>query len=287
MSKSKVYCEPFCIQKGYSFEIHHVSYQADDPYSCFMHFHQVHEIIVFEKIDGTYFYSQGQSQLKDQDIVFIPSLETHDFELTADTKSWYIIQFLPEFLSQQALPELDSFFQQGMHLRMDTSQLESFSIQVKWLLDSYQQDPYSEKSLTILKLILIWLAEHADPVKPPQLTTVQKSANYQRLQPVMNLFRHQAAVELPLDEAASLCHLSPSYFSRLFKSVFRCNFSEYANQHKLYSAARLLSQSNMSITDIAFELNFSSPSHFISLFKKQFGLTPKKYKTEMESRIRA
>lgn len=39
MSKEQVYCEPFCIEEGYQFEIHKVQYELNAPYTCFMHFH--------------------------------------------------------------------------------------------------------------------------------------------------------------------------------------------------------------------------------------------------------
>ena len=144
MAKQKVYREPFSIQKGYNFEVHHVSYQSNLGYSCFMHFHEVHEIIVFEKIDGVYFYSQGKSELQDHDIVFTPSMETHDFELEDKAKSWFIIQFLPEFLVSQKLHNAATFFQQGMHLRMSVEHFEALKTQVTWLFEAYQQNPQSD-----------------------------------------------------------------------------------------------------------------------------------------------
>ena len=250
-----------------------------------MHFHEVHEIIIFEEIDGIYFYNQGQSTLKDSDIVFTPSLETHDFELADKPKSWFIIQFLPSLLDEADLSVVSSFYHQGLHLRLDAENRKAVSQQVAWLFDSYRQNPHSVKSRALLNLLLIWLAEHAKPVVPPNIQTIKHSQGYERLQPVIELFRYNSSVELNLESAAELCNLSPSYFSRLFKRVFRCNFSEYLNQHRLYSAARMLGQSKRSITDISFELNFSSPSHFIALFRRQFGMTPKKYRAQLERRI--
>jgi AraC-like DNA-binding protein len=284
MYKNNVYCEPFCIQKGYDFEVHHVVYREDSPYSCFMHFHEVHELIVFDQIDGEFFYSQGKSQLQDQDLVFTSALETHDFELSPRVKSWHIIQFLPSVLVEKGMEKAELFFKYGMHLRLTPKDAADIQTLVKWLQVSYLTDPLSAKSHGLLRLLLNWIAEQAKPLKPPQAEALLASAGYVRVAPVVNLFRHNQAVELSLEQAAALCNLSPAYFSRLFKSVFRCNYSEYNVRHRLYSAARLLSQSRMSITDISYELNFSSPSHFISLFKKQFGVTPKKYKTTVIQR---
>ncbi|MGM8228650.1 helix-turn-helix transcriptional regulator [Cellvibrio sp. ARAG 10.3] len=281
MNKNNVYCEPFCIQKGYEFEVHHVVYSKDSPYSCFMHFHEVHELIVFDTIDGAFFYSQGKSILQDQDLVFTPALETHDFELSNRAKSWYIIQFLPSVLLDPGLVQADAFFKGGMHLRLQREDAEAIQTMTRWLLDSYQLSPSSDRSNALLRLLLCWVAERAEPVKPPHYEVIVKSASYAKLTPVVNLFRHNQCVNLSLEQAAALCCLSPAYFSRLFKSVFRCNYSDYNVKHRLYSAARLLSQSNFSVTDISYELSFSSPSHFIAQFKKQFGVTPKKYKTTL------
>jgi len=284
MGKNNVYCEPFCIQHGYDFEIHHVVYSEDSPYSCFMHFHEVHELIVFDSIEGTFFYSQGKSALCDQDLVFTPALETHDFELSSRNKSWYIIQFLPAILLAPGLEQAENFFKYGMHLRLKAEDASAIQTLSKWLLDSYRESPSSNRSQALLRALLTWVAERATPLKPPHYDTLLKSSGYVKLEPVINLFRHNKSVELSLDQAAELCCISPAYFSRLFKSVFRCNYSDYNVKHRLYSAARMLSQSQFSITEISYELNFSSPSHFISQFKKLFGVTPKKFKTTMRQR---
>ncbi|BFM20263.1 helix-turn-helix transcriptional regulator [Gilvimarinus japonicus] len=277
MKKSNIYCEPFCIRQGQNFEVHHVVYNHGDPYSCFMHFHEVHELIVFEEIEGSFFYNQGESALNDYDLVFTPALETHDFELTERPKSWHIVQFLPSVLEDPKLAGAADFFRYGMHMRLPAERKAQVAQATHWLLQAYGENPFSEKSQLLLGLLLTCVAECATPVQSPHTQPLQRAAGFERLTPIINLFRHKRSVELSLKEAAELCHLSPSYFSRLFKSVFRYSYSEYGIRHRLYSAARLLVQSELSITDIAYELGFSSPSHFISLFKKQFGVTPKKY----------
>ena len=285
MQKLDVYCEPFCLKEGYQFEVQHVVHGVDDVYSCFMHFHDVHELVIFEKVAGTYFNSQGQSELTTNDIVFTPSLETHDFNLQSGAKSWYIIQFSADFFERQGLTEILSFFQQGMHLRLSESHLVEVKQQLKWLMTSYHENPHSGKSITLLKLILFSLAEYATPTRTMNFQKIVMNASFDKMSPVIHLFHQDKSVDISLNEAAAMCHLSPSYFSRLFKRVFRCNFSEYSIQHKLYRAARLLGQSQFSVTDISYELNFSSPSHFIALFKKYFFITPHKYRAQMQNRI--
>ncbi|GLS83711.1 helix-turn-helix transcriptional regulator [Paraferrimonas haliotis] len=278
MAKQQVYCEPFCIEESHQFEIHHVDYGENDPYTCFMHFHEVHEIIIFEEIDGHYFFSQGESQLSNHDVVFTPALETHNFSLTRAQKSWYIIQFLPSVLDEPQFASIRNQFEHGVHWRLPRQKMNQLLQQTRWLYGAYQEEPTGIIGKSLLQLLLMWLAQYAQPV-----TTVAQpirySLGYEKLAPVVDKFRHRACVELSLVEAAALCHLSPSHFSRQFKKVFRCNYSQYQLRHKLYSAARLLSQSSKSITDISYELGFSSPSHFIAQFKRQFAQTPRAFRS--------
>jgi AraC-like DNA-binding protein len=246
-----------------------------------MHFHEVHEFIMFESITGQYFYSQGESGLEDNDIVFIPALETHDFDCADGEKSWYIIQFLPELFEHEDFADVRGIFTQALHLRLEPEHIKVVQQQLAWLNECYQRDPHSPLSLSLLKTLVLWVAEFSNPVGHNENKPITKSPGFKKLQPIIDLFRHNPSVDLSLNQAAEKCYLSPAYFSRLFKSVFRCNYSEYNLKHKLYSAARMISQTDKSITEISYELHFSSPSHFIAQFKKQFSVTPKKYRSEV------
>lgn len=51
--------------------------------------------------------------------------------------------------------------------------------------------------------------------------------------------------------------------------------TDYLTNLKLNEATRLL-KSN-SVTEVAYDLGYENISHFINLFRKKFGLTPKQY----------
>ena len=51
--------------------------------------------------------------------------------------------------------------------------------------------------------------------------------------------------------------------------------NEYYKSIKLTEAKKLLKNKN--VTEIAFDLGYENISHFISLFKDKYGMTPKKY----------
>ena len=81
-----------------------------------------------------------------------------------------------------------------------------------------------------------------------------------------------------MNDMARLCHLSPSYFSRLCRREMGENFINYVNRIKVQWAKERLRSSNDSVVQIAQELGYMDSSYFISVFKKFEGTTPLAYR---------
>jgi len=81
-----------------------------------------------------------------------------------------------------------------------------------------------------------------------------------------------------MSDMARLCHLSRSYFSRLFSRELGENFTNYVNRKKVQWAKERLRSSNDSVVQIAQELGYMDSSYFISVFKRFEGTTPLVYR---------
>lgn len=83
---------------------------------------------------------------------------------------------------------------------------------------------------------------------------------------------------ITIEDLAEYTNSSASYISRLFKEDLGVSTSDYIRSTKIEAAKNMLRYSNYSLIDIANYLAFSSQSHFIQLFQKETGMTPKKYR---------
>lgn len=80
---------------------------------------------------------------------------------------------------------------------------------------------------------------------------------------------------------AESLHITPQYLTRIVKGQTGQTVNGFINE-MLYSEARnLLSQSELSVQQIAAELCFSDASAFTKFFKKQAGQTPLKFREEV------
>jgi len=69
-----------------------------------------------------------------------------------------------------------------------------------------------------------------------------------------------------------------TYLCGLFKKEMNTTIGKFILSKRIEAAENMLKFSDYSATDICNYLAFNSHSHFISVFKKQTGLTPKEYR---------
>ena len=85
---------------------------------------------------------------------------------------------------------------------------------------------------------------------------------------------------MSVDAIATSTNYTHEYVSRKFKYYMGKSLKQYVNQARLAQAALLLATSDFSIEEIAFKSGFPSCSNFINAFKKEYGITPGKYRQE-------
>ncbi len=72
--------------------------------------------------------------------------------------------------------------------------------------------------------------------------------------------------------------MNTAYFGYLFKKDTGMFFNNYLTSYRICSSLPLLLNTSKSVQEIAKEIGFSSPTYYISCFKKQTGLSPVKYR---------
>lgn len=84
--------------------------------------------------------------------------------------------------------------------------------------------------------------------------------------------------KITLEQTAEQVHLSPVYFSGLFKKETGMNFSEYLTQVRVQEAKRLLKQGTVNVSEVAERVGYSDARHFSKTFQRLVGITPKEYR---------
>ena len=84
--------------------------------------------------------------------------------------------------------------------------------------------------------------------------------------------------DIDVKEIASKLGTSYSWFRKFFKEYTGYAPAQYFQELKLRKAKELLTETNLPIKEIAYELNFSSIEYFLSFFKQRVNITPSEYR---------
>lgn len=84
--------------------------------------------------------------------------------------------------------------------------------------------------------------------------------------------------KITLEKLAEVTSLSPAYLSKLFHKEVGLTISAYITKKRIEAAENMLKFSDHSCLEISDYLCFSSESHFIQVFRKHTGYTPKVYR---------
>ncbi|MDR1743283.1 MAG: AraC family transcriptional regulator [Dysgonamonadaceae bacterium] len=83
---------------------------------------------------------------------------------------------------------------------------------------------------------------------------------------------------IDIKEIAENLSTSYSWFRKVFKEYTGYAPAQYFQELKLRKAKELLAETNLSIKEIAYKLNFCSYEYFLAFFKKRVGMTPLEYR---------
>ena len=119
-----------------------------------------------------------------------------------------------------------------------------------------------------------------------QLNTVnEETAVY--FTKVLSYIDENYASPLDLQELAQKYGLNYSYLSQLFKKAIGVSFVEHLTNIRLTHACSMLSETYISVADIAEAVGFRDYHYFCSTFKRYYGVTPSQYRRSVRNSKKA
>jgi AraC family transcriptional regulator len=109
----------------------------------------------------------------------------------------------------------------------------------------------------------------------PKLTEGLSPAKLQRTIAYIQAHLEQ---ELSLITLATLVHLSPDHFARLFKQATGQTPHQYVLSCRIAYAKQLLAETDMPLSAISLQVGCTDQSYFTALFRKHVTMTPKAYR---------
>ncbi|MCS7049182.1 MAG: helix-turn-helix transcriptional regulator [Verrucomicrobiae bacterium] len=197
----------------------------------------------------------------------LTSLRLHHFRL--------IPEFLPGVLTPLERQQLDALARRDLA----TGQAWPFDHPVSQQFDALVRHAQTGESLVVrcqmLQLLGLILRDAKVPTVVPEPAAITARDRFERL--ILQMPEADLQNETPAS-LAKRCGCSVRHFSRLFREYFGHSFVPKKTELRLIKARQLLLETDAKIIDVALDSGFQHVGQFTTLFKKQFGMTPSRYR---------
>lgn len=239
-------------------------------------------------INGAYY------KLAPRDIMFASSGDIHGI-LYSNNKR-FVIQFELEILESRLLDHsqirkvrdtLSSREKVSSNWPPDVKrEIEEIILALKRADENCDRDDvaYRLEVLSLLsRLVLVCcekLPENAEQSAKGQ--TLKSKRILKKLEEVFAFVRDNYHKDIRLGDAAKLLGYSTNHFTKVWKKYTGLNFHTYLNGYRVSCAMSLLSDTDLSISEIGYKVGFQSLKTFNRVFKGVTHTTPSEYRRSIE-----
>jgi AraC-like DNA-binding protein len=250
------------------------------------HRHDFFEVLYLKKGSGFHVIDGNNYEIKPPCVFFMSRGQAHKLELSQDIEG-YIFIFTPDFYllnraDQNRLIEFPFFY--TIHQDNPPLQLENES-DIRFLEDLFrkgiaeisQSEGYSIEMLrSILDLILTTCAARYQA--PESLKN--KGKGQILVKRFFHFLEENHHKNLSLNEYARMIGVTANHLTQTIKQLTGKTSSEIIKDKQLLEIKRLLVHTNLSVSEIAAQLNFDDQSYFTKFFKRETGYTPMQFRGE-------
>ena len=266
-------------------EVFKISKIRHDPYFNMpsAHLHPMYEIYYLQSGTRKIFLDDSIYILDRGDMVFIPMNTIHKTSYVNDRVHERIAiifndQAVPDIKSSTSQVSFKKIFYSDPVIHIANVHRDYIEGLLNRMLSEYEQrDDYSDINIkNCLQELIIFLIRYKHHKNSEYIqniymadTLMQEAARYIRI----NYMK-----DLSLEAVAAHVNISPTYFSKKFKSSTGFGYKEYLIYVRIQEASDMLLETNESISEIALKCGFNDSDYFGNAFKKTKGLSPLKYR---------
>ncbi|MGN1148297.1 MAG: helix-turn-helix domain-containing protein [Lachnospiraceae bacterium] len=209
------------------------------------------------------------------EFIFVNSGQVHQLREDSHHDTAVMVVIISYDFLKKVYPDIDQ-----VYFRLNTEEAEIERMKVIYEeLKKYSQNPQPLDYIMIngyLYEIVYFLLTKC--VEQDQDTGKKIREINHKQKKILNFIDEHYREDITLKMMAEKFEMSEEHFSRKFHKYFGISFKNYIDKYRMYQAFGDVIQSDKSIQYIALEHGFPNIKSFITLFKKEYGVTPYQYR---------
>ena len=195
--------------------------------------------------------------------IYLPKGAGYSYEILSDETEVMQVEFLLEEKNSRQTKSI-TFCEAPTPIKENTYEIKS-------VFDELLTHFSSDKLKTVLNLYnLIYLCKDS-------ITKKLVDDDLRKIKPAIQYIENHITEKIYLEKLAEITDLSESHLRRLFSKVFGMSPIKYKNSILIKIACKMLLNEKMNVSETADALRFADVYTFSQFFKKEKGISPKKY----------
>lgn len=274
-------------EKTIQFQIEHYDINRNFKVTYPHRHDDFYEILFLTQGEGIHTIDFQNYTIKPNTIFFLSPGQIHELYLSEDVKG-YIFLFTSSFYhfnktDPYKLFELPFFYNLNqetppIYLEKENEKQVLTELFKNAIYENQQNLTDSEEAIrALLDLILI----QCKRIYP--LSKIEEKANKGKIlvKRFKQLIEEKSQENLSVKDYASLLSITPNYLSETVKSVTGRTSTDLINDRMILEIKRLLTHTDLGISEIAYQLNFSDQSYFSKYFKKLTNQSPLEFRNNL------
>ena len=250
--------------------------------------HDFYKISYKQNLKGKIKYGQGYYDFDEGGLLFkAPNQVSAKGEVSHDHTGFTLL-FHPDFLARYPLAKKIKqygFFSYSVHEALHLSDKEKKTIiSIFKNIEEELQNGIDDFSQDVIISQIETLLNYSNRFYKRQFIT-RKSVNSTLLEKLEDILDAYFSSEKPLTEGiptvqflSESLNISPSYLSDMLRSLTGMNAQQHIHHKLIEKAKERISTTDLTISEIAYELGFEHPSSFNKLFKSKTNLSPLEFR---------
>lgn len=242
------------------------------------HKHNFYMVFFVEKGSGIHHVDFTQYQVADNQIYFIRPGQVHNWALDINTAGFQLM-LSPDVVTIFSNFAPFPFFDQNVAscLLVAHKEFELFKNQLHEIELILSDNDLLTKEILLLRLhLLLKLLQKEYLKKFPEHFTASKPEKV--IKQFYTLIDHHFTQESSVNFYADKLNITPNYLNILSQKYVKKPAGEIIKERRILEAKRLLTSTDLSIKEIAYQLGFNDNTYFTKVFKKYTGKTPGDFK---------
>jgi AraC-like DNA-binding protein len=249
------------------------------------HRHSFYHLVLFTNGGGTHTIDFENFEVKPGQIYFMIPGQVHSWSFEGFTDGYIInfsASFIQSFILQHGYLDNFSFFSGNLADAVINLPDETYTA-IKPLFETILVEAASPAtaSADMIRLLMLQIFILVNRLSANPFLGGNSSYNQILLKSFKNLIEHHYTdIKLPKDYAAML-YITPNHLNAVCKDLMGVSAGELIRNRVLLEAKRMLTNPQLSISEISLKLNFSDNSYFTKFFKKLEDITPEEFRKKI------